>query len=167
MNVFLVNNTWANHGSAKLIFSTLWSKISPDKAWGIQNGLNDFHVIQSGNSRLSTMEYNKLFDENFNFLKTAVEGNTREKCIVITHHVPTFKHYPLEYLASPINQAFATDLDEFIELSAIDYWIYGHHHRNLADFTIGNTQLLTNQLGYVKVNEHKEFDFSKIIDNKF
>ena len=90
------------------------------------------------------MEYNKLFDENFNFLKTAVEGNTREKCIVITHHVPTLKHYPLEYLASPINQAFATDLDEFIELSAIDYWIYGHHHRNVADFTIGNTQLLTN-----------------------
>lgn len=166
-NVFLVNNTWANHDSVKLIFSTLWTRIHPDKAWFIQNGLSDFQVIRSGERRFSTMEYNKLFDQNLNFIKAAVDSNTREKCIVITHHVPTFRNYPEEYKDSPINQAFAVDLDEFIESSTIDYWIYGHHHRNIADFFIGNTQLLTNQLGYVKANEHHDFNLSKIISDIF
>jgi len=166
-NVFLVNNTWVNHDSVKLIFSTLWTKIYPDKAWSIQNGLNDFHVIKSGEGRFSIMEYNKLFEENLTFIKSAIEGNTRENCIVITHHVPTFMHYPLEYLGSPINQAFAVDLDDFIQSSSIDYWIYGHHHRNIADFKIGDTQMLTNQLGYVRANEHKGFNFNKIIDKIF
>ena len=106
-NVFLVNNTWVHHDSVKLIFSTLWTKIYPDKAWSIQNELNDFHLIKSGEGRFSIMEYNKLFEENLTFIKSAIEGNTRENCIVITHHVPTFMHYPLEYLGSQINQAFA------------------------------------------------------------
>lgn len=166
-NVFLVNNTWAIHGSAKLIFSTLWTKIYPDKAWFIQNGLNDFHLIRSGESRFSIMEYNRLFDDNLNFIKTEIESNTTENCIVVTHHVPTFLQYPIEYISSSLNQAFAVDLDEFISSSLIDYWIYGHHHRNVQDFKIGKTELLTNQLGYVRANEHKDFICNKIISKIF
>jgi predicted phosphohydrolase len=166
-NVFLVNNTLANHGSVNLIFSTLWTKIYPDKAWSIQNGLNDFRVIRSGENRFSTIEYNKLFNVNLNFLEAAIKNNTVENCIVVTHHVPTFMHYPTEYLGSPINQAFAVELDEFIQSSSIDYWIYGHHHRNITDFKIGDTHMLTNQLGYVRANEHKGFNFNKIIDKIF
>lgn len=166
-NVFLVNNSSAIHGSLKLIFSTLWTKIYPDKAWSIQNGLNDFRVIKSGENRFSTFEYNGLFDENLNFLKSALNDNISQNSVVVTHHVPTFMHYPIEYIDSPINQAFAVDLDEFIQNSSIDYWIYGHHHRNIADFKIANTQLLTNQLGYVRANEHKGFRFDKIIDKTF
>jgi predicted phosphohydrolase len=166
-NVFLVNNIWVNHGSVKLIFSTLWTNISMDKAWPIENGLNDFHLIKSGDTRFSVRQYNQLFEENLNFLKQAVDGNTREKCIVITHHVPTFEHYPEEFQNSSLNQAFAVDLNELMQIAEIDYWIYGHHHRNIADFKIGNTVLLTNQLGYVKANEHTGFSFNKIINDIF
>jgi hypothetical protein len=36
-----------------------------------------------------------------------------------------------------------------IEKSDIDYWVYGHHHYNTPEFIVGNTRMVTNQLGYV------------------
>src|SRR5690606_33148280 len=45
-NVFLVNNTSVVNEHVKLIFSTLWSRISPSYQWQIERSLNDFHVIK-------------------------------------------------------------------------------------------------------------------------
>ena len=47
--------------------------------------------------------------------------------------------------------------------SGIDYWIYGHSHRNI-DKTIGTTHCLCNQFGYVSHNEHLPFDRGKVIE---
>ncbi|MCC9063731.1 hypothetical protein [Flavobacterium piscisymbiosum] len=38
-----------------------------------------------------------------------------------------------------------------------------HHHVNVADFEIGNTKLITNQLGYIKYNENTGFNDKAII----
>ena len=53
-----------------------------------------------------------------------------------------------EFKGSPINGAFTSELGDFIAGSRIDYWIYGHSHRNINK-TIGNTQCVCNQLGYI------------------
>lgn len=45
-NVFLVNNVSVVHEQLKLIFSTLWSNISPGNLWQIERGLNDFRYIK-------------------------------------------------------------------------------------------------------------------------
>ena len=55
------------------------------------------------------------------------------------------------------SKAFGTEMCNFIEDSKIDYWIYGHHHCNVSDFTIGKTKLVTNQLGYIKYHENENF----------
>ena len=44
-----------------------------------------------------------------------------------------------------INGAFTSELSELIANSHIDYWIYGHSHRNINK-TIGNTQCVSNQV---------------------
>lgn len=163
-NVHLVNNIWAHHGNARLIFSTLWTPISNEKAWHVQNGLNDYRIIKDDGKLFTPSRSTKLFEENVDFIKTAVANNERDKCIVVTHHVPTCQHYPEEYRNSVINEAFAVDLDHFIEESGIDHWIYGHHHRNVPAFKIGNTELLTNQMGYVSHNEHLNFNASKLLE---
>lgn len=162
-NVHLLNNTSVIHNNIKLIFSTLWSEISDKNAWAIQYSLNDFQVIRYGNKNLNTELYNQMHRESLNFIKAETAQKDCEKLVVVTHHVPTFQHYPKEYQNSNINEAFATDLDHFIESSNIDYWIYGHHHRNNKDFTIGNCKLLTNQLGYVRSGEHKGFGKDRLI----
>ena len=49
--------------------------------------------------------------------------------------------------------AFTVELGDYIANSGIDYWIYGHSHRNIKA-QIGDTLILSNQLGYVSHGEH-------------
>jgi hypothetical protein len=86
-----------------------------------------------------------------------------EKVVVFSHHCPTFLNFSEEYKGDVLNEAFATELYDFIALSGIAYWGYGHHHNNIPDFCIGNTQLITNQLGYVQLREHELFQTGKVI----
>lgn len=90
-------------------------------------------------------------------------GEKHDKTIVVTHHVPTFMNYPEQYKGSALNEVFATELYDMIETSSIDYWLYGHNHQNIPAYTIGNTTMLTNQLGYIQANEHKIFNPSAVI----
>lgn len=163
-NVHLLNNTVVEVENVNLIFSSLWSKISPANQWQIERGMSDFHVIKYKGSRFSAEQFNQLHAECLAFLKQALHYNNDTKKVVITHHVPTFLNYPEKYKGDALNEAFAVELFDLIEDSGSDCWIYGHTHHNTTDFEIGNTQLLTNQLGYVKYGEQKLFDAKKFIN---
>ncbi len=160
-NVHLLNNTVVVHQNANLICSSLWSKISPVNQWQIERTMNDFHVIKYNGSRFSVEHFNQLHAESIAFLKQALHHHYTNKTVVVTHHVPTFLNYPKKYKGDVLNEAFAAELFDLIEDSKPDYWIYGHTHNNSADFEIGKTQLLTNQLGYVKYGEHQSFSLNK------
>jgi Icc-related predicted phosphoesterase len=108
-------------------------------------------------------DYNALHKESLEFIQNALATKSNNNTIVVTHHAPTFVKYPEKYVNSKINEAFATNLTSLIEDSTIDYWIYGHHHSNVGDFQIGNTKLVTNQLGYVKYNENAGYSNKAII----
>ena len=64
-----------------------------------------------------------------------------------------------ELCDSFINGAFTVELGDFIANFDIEYWIYGHSHRNI-DAHIGDTHILSNQLGYVSHGEHLRNGFS-------
>jgi len=163
-NVFLVNNLSVKYPDFKLIFTTLWSKISQVNQLVIQQHISDFQVIRDQGSFLTPFHFNQLHEDSLKFLKKEVN---QEKSIVVTHHVPTFINYPDIYKGDPINEAFAVELHDFIEPSSIAYWIFGHHHYNVPEFKIGNTNMITNQLGYIQIYEGAGFDRSKfIIQNK-
>lgn len=162
-NLFLVNNQSLMIKDTKFIFSSLWSNISIANAENIQNQLNDFKRINYKNSPLKVTDYNGYHKESLHFLKRELSLSKHPKKVVVTHHVPTFYKYPTEYKNDPLNEAFAVELFDLIEDSKPDYWIYGHHHYNQPEFTIGKTQLCTNQLGYVTYNEHLGFDPKKTI----
>ena len=162
-NVFLVNNQIIPHKSVNLIFSTLWSAISPQNEWVVQQSVSDFAVIKTQGKKFTPADFNTLHQTDYTFLKTALSASGAQTNIVVTHHVPTFLNYPEQYRNSKINEAFAVELYDFIFNSCAAYWIYGHHHSNSPDFTIGNTTLLTNQLGYVQQQEQKGFKTNSII----
>lgn len=167
-NVTLLNNSTIELKKVKIHFTTLWSKISKYKARYIERGMMDFRVIKDEGRWFSVEKYNEMHSDSIVFLETALKvrgdnGNEDVRNIVVSHHVPTFQHYPRQYLDSVLNEAFATDLDALIEDSVADYWIYGHHHDATPEFDIGKTKLLTNQLGYVHQDEHSNFDRGKTI----
>jgi len=163
-NVFLVNNTSVVHGNTRLLFSTLWSKISEGNQWQIERSLNDFHQIKNNDFRLSAEKYNELHAESLAFLQKEIRETKEEQMAVFTHHCPTFMNYPAQYKGDILNEAFAVELFDNIESSNIDYWVYGHHHSNTPEFSIRNTKLITNQLGYVQRNEHLKFETNKCIE---
>lgn len=157
-NVVLLNNTSVIMNNTRFIFSTLWTQISKENEWLIRQRLNDFHVIGYNNGLLQPATYNKLHDESLVFIKNELCSSENERKVVVTHHVPTFMNYPEKYKGDALNEAFAVELHDLILESGTEYWIYGHHHTNIADFKIGKTSIITNQLGYVRYNENQGFE---------
>lgn len=152
-NVFLLNNVVKEIGEVRLIFSTLWTAISPERQFLIQQSLSDFKVIKNNSRLFNTDDYNLLHQENLLFLENAFK-KCNNRSVVITHHVPVFENYPEQYRDSKINEAFAVDLSNLIFNNSVDYWIYGHHHSNIKDFNVHKTKLVTNQLGYIRYGEN-------------
>lgn len=162
-NVHLVNNITITHGGVRFVFSTLWTHISPAKAFRIQQGMSDFHVIHHQGKAFAAEHYNALHAECLNFVTGELKETRPEPTMVVTHHVPTFQHYPAKYKGSPLDEGFAVELFDLIESSGPQYWLYGHHHCNTPDFVIGQTKMITNQLGYVKYAENQGYSGNKHI----
>lgn len=173
----MVDNYSEVIGTTKFIFSTLWSYISVEKAPYIAQYVNDFRQIlifedQTNEAKIIEInDFNQLHSTALDFLKSEIKIAQEEKklgkiqkIVVATHYVPTKKNYPEKYVESPINEAFVVELDDFILNSEIDFWIHGHHHFNHKNFKLGNTQICTNQLGYVKYNEHNDFCWECFIE---
>jgi hypothetical protein len=126
--------------------------------------MNDFHLIRYNGDRLTAENLKIEHEISFAFIEKELLRDTPDlKKVVVTHHVPTFINYPEEYLFDVLNEAFAVELKQLIRNTAPEYWLFGHHHRNVADFPVGKTILTTNQMGYVTYDEHKLFDPAKVI----
>jgi predicted phosphohydrolase len=163
-NVFLVNNSSVVHRHVRLIFSTMWSKISPAYQWQIERSLNDFRLIKCNGYRFSTEAYNQLHEDSLTFIQKELNDMNEENAAVFTHHVPTFLNYPEQYKGDVLSKAFAAELFDLIESSRVDFWVHGHHHINTPEFIIGRTRVITNQLGYIQRDEHRQFETDKCIE---
>jgi len=156
-NINVVNNVDIIYEGIRFVFSTLWSEISANNHRIIEQSVSDFDCITNKNKKLKASDFNKLHEESKSFIENTLK-NSFDKTIVITHHLPSEKCNSEIHKNSPINEAFCVDLTEFIEKCNANFWIYGHSHFNQKPLYIGNTILLTNQLGYVKSNEHLSFN---------
>jgi len=124
-NVTLLHNHSIVYKGVQFIFSTLWSKVEKQIAT-VYKGMYDFRLIKFEGKPFSIKNYNKLHELSLEFLTNAIAQKTVDKCVVMTHHLPSEK-------------------------------CNAHSHRNMPDFKIGGTQLLTNQLGYIGFGEHGSF----------
>lgn len=162
-----------NAGSIELVFSTLWSSISPNLYEIVSKRMRDFSQIQFKGKNISPEAYNQLHQDSVDFLSKSLQTTQSEanpgqvsktaRKMVISHHLPSFMNYPKKHQKDPINTGFASDLDDFIVKMAPKAWIFGHHHFNIPPFFIDKTQLFTNQLGYIKYKEGQGFDRQAIL----
>jgi predicted phosphohydrolase len=165
-NILLLNNIVKEipdtAGPIELIFSTLWSYIPAHLTEIVVKRVQDFNQIQWNGGKLTPQVYNQLHQNALDFLAPALESKSARK-MVISHHLPSFLNYPKKHQNDPINACFASNLDHFMQKTAQNDWIYGHHHANIPPFLIGQTTLYTNQLGYVKFKEGAGFDRSATV----
>lgn len=163
-NIYLINNSTIELNGIKLIFSTLWTHISREKKLQIERSLSDFRAVSFQGKSYNAGIFNSLHSNCIHFIKEELQTPFAGKKVVVSHHVPTFRHYPKKYIDSPINEGFAVDLDSIITENSPDCWIYGHHHQNSPEFLIGKTRMLTNQLGYVERREHVGFSSERTVE---
>lgn len=161
-NVHYYYNKVVQIDEVDFILSTLWSHIDENDAPYCEHCVTDFHRIQYGENVLTYKEFNREHNRCLQFIKNAVADSNAKRKIVVTHHVPSYQLCAPEFAGSPLNGAFAIEQEDYIKESGIDCWIYGHSHRNI-DKMIGNTMCVSNQLGYVFSNEHRQFGSSKTI----
>ena len=151
-NVHAYYNAVVHIDDVDIIVSTLWSFIEPYNAYLTEKGVSDFYRIKYNGHRLTADDFNKEHGRCLSFVKRAVAESKAQTKIVLSHHVLTELCTAKEFRDSTINGAFTVELGDYIADSGIDYWIYGHSHRNI-DAKIGKTKILSNQLGYIHLDE--------------
>lgn len=165
-NVCLINNKTLMMGDIRFVFSTLWTHIPESDAPIIEKHLSDFYLIQYQNKPFDASLYNSLHKQSVQYVTNELTDafSQAHKTVVVTHHVPTLLQYPPKYAGSALNPGFAVELSEMIQTTSPHFWIYGHHHCNVKSFQLAQTQMLTNQLGYVRYHEHAGFQPELCID---
>lgn len=128
-----------------LIGSTLWSEIDPAFAHAIEYGMNDYRVIKYSNEhgKLTTADTTRLSAQAIDFIKTVVNSDS----VILTHHLPSFQSVNPRYAGSILNSAFASNYEWLIEGAKPKLWVHGHTH-DCCDYTIGQTRIVCNPVGY-------------------
>jgi Icc-related predicted phosphoesterase len=155
-NTNIVNNVVLQYEGIWFVFSTLWSKISAENMKNIEKNVQDFELITNNNNRFKASDFNKLHDDSLSFIKRTLPG-INEKVVVVTHHLPSLSCNSKDHNQSVINEAFCVDLTDYIKDCNANFWIHGHSHFNHNPVIVGNSILLTNQLGYIHLNESDSF----------
>ena len=165
-NVVCANNAVVSVGDVDLFCSTLWSALDPRCEGPIVDILLDFHEIAIGDHLLTAGEFNALHRHCLHFMKQAVADSKSHGCkhrVAVTHHMPTWKVVAPWHKDSPLTSGFAVDLDDWILEAPFDIWVYGHSHTSI-EAEIGATKILSNQLGYLRASENKEYRRTKICE---
>lgn len=162
-NVTMLNNVVEEVDGVRLIFSTMWSLIDRDEI-AIMRGLNDFRLIHNQGKLLTVAGFNDLHARSMGFLRAELDRPYAGPKVVVTHHLPADGCNSPRFRGTLLNPAFCTDYTELIEVADPVAWIYGHSHRNVADFELNGTKILTNQLGYVQYGEQQDFSLERVLE---
>lgn len=163
-NIKLCYNSVVTIDDVDFFLTTLWAHIRTEDAFYIRRAMSDFHYIKYDGERLEPGQFNKEHQMTLQFLGSALKSSVSTKRVVVSHHVPTELCMSPEFKGSTFNGAFVAELYDFIYDNHIDYWIYGHSHRNMPEADINGTKVICNQLGYIEDNEQKSFNPSICFD---
>jgi len=141
-----VNNKVLEINGIYYVCSTLWSYVDPINAYEIQNGVNDYHKIGG----LTVDKMNEIHMKNREwFVEAMNEIPEGKRCIVMTHHVPSYNFISERWRGNRLNDAFSADMDVFIMNYGhkISHWIHGHSH-DFLDTTVNGIRFIRNPMGY-------------------
>ena len=160
--IHFLNNKMILYKNIYIIGSTLWSYVDPSK-FDTKTNMNDYNYIKDFTPELSNelwQKNRKFISDSIDVVRSAKKTDPKIRCLVITHHLPSFHLIHPKYKScADINHFFASDMDDLIT-EPVDYWIYGHTH--MASKIIHNgVNLICNPLGYS--SESSKFDHNCLI----
>jgi predicted phosphohydrolase len=130
-NTHYLNNKIFKYNEIIFIGTTLWSEISKEIETHDFYSMNDYNKIKNFSPYLC----NKYFNENLKFITDTLNDNKNDKCVIITHHAPSYKCIPKEHIGDILNCCYASNLDFLFKSNNLIGWIYGHTHYNYIEYT--------------------------------
>jgi Icc-related predicted phosphoesterase len=146
------------------IGATLWTDFNlfenPEREMSIaQKGLNDFRVIKGFTPARSLARH----EEERAFIEGGLVKHRGRKCVVVTHHLPSWHSVAEKYRGDKLTAAFASNLDVIIESEQPRLWIHGHTHDGF-DYRIGETRVVCNPGGYPGDDDNPRFDLRMLVE---
>lgn len=117
----------------RILGTTLWTFLPRNKQWEIQYEFNDTVYIcvdHEGQRPFQISDWCELHKFHRESLELTLEQAKKagEKCVVITHHLPTYSLIAPQYQGHPLNCGFASELDELVKHPSVLAWVCGHSH---------------------------------------
>lgn len=149
---------------------TLWTDFSvlgeENRLRCIDNSrrLADFFYILTHNGKFCAKDAIERFQYSYSWLHLQLTNHDPAKTVVVTHFPPCREARHGEIDEDFLAAYFQANARTLIEQHQPRYWIYGHNHWS-DRFTIGQTQLVSNQLGYAKeLSVRQRFDLHAFIE---
>jgi len=151
-NISFLNNRCERYQSYLFIGTVLWSKVMDPTHY-----INDTSKIPA----LTVSLYNEMNVACVKFLEETMNNEQSDKCIIITHHMPSKQLIHEKYNTpdmEPYQQWFYCEMNDFINThkDKIKAWIYGHTHTP-SEAIIHGVPCVCNPIGYPKENKNPDF----------
>ncbi len=151
-------------GDVVFIGATLWTDFNlfenPEREMSIaQKELNDFRVIKGFSPARSLTRH----EEERAFIEAELAKHRGQRCVVVTHHLPSWSSVAEKYRGDKLSAAFASTLDAIIERERPALWIHGHTH-NGFDYVIGETRVVCNPHGYPDEQDNPRLDLRMVVE---
>jgi len=128
-----------------ILGTTLWSDIPHENSFDVLRSVEDYRSIYGWSPRIVEEHYmasKNWLTQQIDFYKF---HNPEYDIIVVTHHAPEISHtISPDFLEEPESCSYASNCTDLMK--GVKLWFYGHTQYN-NDFTIGKTQVLSNQRG--------------------
>lgn len=151
-NVHLLENQAIQLNGVRILGATLWTDFLDDPfIMYAAQAMADYRLILDDLTRqsISPKLTQAIHRDTVAWLRERFAQQVSVPTIVLTHHVPTWQCITnRDYLEDELTHAYSTNLDDLIRLSGASLWVYGHNHQAHI-MGIGNTQLISNPLGFI------------------
>jgi len=150
-NVTLLQDEAISIDGVHFFGGSMWTDFSganPLAMEAAQQQMNDYRYIMSGPGQLLRPEDTVCLHEAFTEKLLAwFENDLTGPRVVVTHHAPVVRSFS-KHGSSSLMPAFnSLDMITVIKAYQPQLWVYGHTHE-CDDQQIGQTRVISNQLGY-------------------
>lgn len=159
-NVIILDNESIVLDGVRVIGSTFWSDIPKIHNSYIEGHIKDYNAIftetEEGVKVITAHDTTELHKRSVQFLqRELLEAHmNKQKCLVLTHHAPTFKHTSAPQYEGAIGTlAYASDQSHLFG-GPLYMWVFGHTHW-CCHFSLKNTQIVSNARGYPSEKLHR------------
>lgn len=169
-NIHVLDRDTVVIDDTRFVGCTLWTYVPPDAQMSVQQTIRDYERIRvaHGQARLTVGQVNAWHEKDKAFLAHELAQPFEGTTFVVTHHAPSSRSIDARYkehaASAHLNNAYHTNLEEWVRPLAFDGWVHGHTHHSF-DYPFGSGRLICNPRGYWPKHLNADFDSNLIVES--